>query len=62
MSESIGYCECCGLMEHHRVDGLCSLCIKKAVNFDDIKDDITLGVEAADVSTVKGFNGDSHGR
>jgi len=56
MSESIGYCECCGILDHHRIEGLCAGCIKNAVNYDEIKDDISLGMEAADTSTIDGFN------
>ena len=61
MNESIGYCECCGLMEHHRIEGLCPGCIKKAVNFNELKDDFPLGVEATDVSTIDDFKGVDHG-
>lgn len=57
MIKSIGYCECCGILEHHRVEGLCPGCIKKAVNFDEVKNEIPLGVEAADISTIDGFTG-----
>lgn len=62
MSESIGYCECCGIMEHHRIEGLCASCMQKIVNFDEVKNDIPLGIEAADISTVDGFVEGNHGR
>jgi len=59
MSETIGYCECCGIMEHHRIDGLCAMCVQKAVNFNEVKNEIPLGVEAADISTIDGFVGEN---
>lgn len=60
MTDSIGYCECCGLLDHHRIEGLCASCTLKAVNFDEIKDEIPLGMEAADTSTIAGFKGGLH--
>ena len=57
MNVPIGYCECCGIMEHHRIEGLCPGCVQKAVNFDEVKNEIPLGMEAADTSTINGFVG-----
>ena len=58
--ETMGHCECCGLFEHHRIEGLCAGCIQKAVNFDEVKDEIPLGIEAADTSTISGFSGGTY--
>lgn len=49
---AIGYCECCGLLDHHRIHGLCAGCNNRAQ---------TVGYEAADVNTIPGYRaGDKH--
>jgi len=57
--DNIGYCECCGVVDHHRINGLCASCNRKAITFIYHKE-MAIGYEAADVTTISGYspNGD----
>ena len=55
----IGACEWCGIVDHHLVKGLCASCSNNFQDYDpsmkNQETDNALGMEAANVATINGF-------
>lgn len=51
MDPAIGRCDVCGVVDHHRIEGLCSICDQKVIqhadpSLDKESDSEPLGVES----------------
>ena len=53
-NETIGYCQGCGVVDHHLIHELCDSCTEKVVTLP-VVEAVPLGVEAADVDCIPAY-------